>query len=727
MPTSTKNHYQVFLNRFCLKKLSEKDKIIHVYECDFESSPEQGQEFTAIYRILRQLGVVGTLFRSQIITKEAITPQNLTGEGWKLISKGQDNLDFSKESERKALEKLERNWFEKELRKRSTNRKVENYQYGGFIWWDQDRIILKNNGWEVHTGVQLDIELNPSGYLFLEIDSHYRFYCPCTLSQWLREYPEVYPGYVRNTYDNETWLYVEVSDESPELVKIPNLGMSLADYHRNHKKSKATDKEIQQSKVIYVKRKKNDQSIAHLSARVRPVLDLNILSSLAEQGQPEARQVFKEVRQSAQQRFDKSQRVAQGLFDKIYAPQNQTTTVEAKEREVKPQSSQGILLRTNPSILLTKTKLVSRTEGCFNGGCLRIGETNFGCLDLVGDGIWDNNVKNLLNKVAKSSLAEVSLENPKTKKDLPDSVIARQQFWQNWAAQGTQTILVITHYLGTQEKMRLRREALEANIALQFMRPNSEYYRAVNIVLGLLVKAKWQPVGIEPLEHQNAAEIAIGFDAGTNKNLYYGTSAFAVLANGQSLGWELPETQAGERLSQETILTTVVNIINRFQRVEKRLPKRILLLRDGFVQTDEFNVTIDALNQEKIAVDILSVRKSGTGRMAMKYEQANQLIDVKQGTVVLSSDQKTFRIVTSKAIAGGSARPLEIVRYYGDAPLELLAKQIDRLSLLNPASGYSSSRLPMVLHFADKMAKEIQRLGQVSILQKVDREKIFFA
>ncbi|MFM7191215.1 MAG: stem cell self-renewal protein Piwi domain-containing protein, partial [Microcystaceae cyanobacterium] len=131
-----------------------------------------------------------------------------------------------------------------------------------------------------------------------------------------------------------------------------------------------------------------------------------------------------------------------------------------------------------------------------------------------------------------------------------------------------------------------------------------------------------------------------------------------------------------------------------------------------------------------ISVDVLSVRKSGTGRMAIEStqeESLGQLIDARPGTAVISSDGKTFRIVTSTAKAGGSARPLQIVRYFGDAPLELLARQIDRLSVLNPASGYSSSRLPMVLHYADKMAKEVQKLGQVSILQKVDREKIFFA
>ena len=46
--------------------------------------------------------------------------------------------------------------------------------------------------------------------------------------------------------------------------------------------------------------------------------------------------------------------------------------------------------------------------------------------------------------------------------------------------------------------------------------------------------------------------------------------------------------------------------------------------------------------------------------------------------------------------------------------------------MLNPGSGYAFSRLPYVIHFADKMAKEIQRIGEVSILHGVDRENIFF-
>jgi argonaute-like protein implicated in RNA metabolism and viral defense len=47
--------------------------------------------------------------------------------------------------------------------------------------------------------------------------------------------------------------------------------------------------------------------------------------------------------------------------------------------------------------------------------------------------------------------------------------------------------------------------------------------------------------------------------------------------------------------------------------------------------------------------------------------------------------------------------------------------------MLNPASAYAFSRLPYVIHFADKMAKTVQRIGEVGILQGVDRDKLFFA
>lgn len=70
MISPTNPTFKVFLNSFRLKKLSESDTLVNVYECEFDSSPEQGKEFKAIYSILWKIGVPGVPFRDQIITKD---------------------------------------------------------------------------------------------------------------------------------------------------------------------------------------------------------------------------------------------------------------------------------------------------------------------------------------------------------------------------------------------------------------------------------------------------------------------------------------------------------------------------------------------------------------------------------------------------------------------------------------------------------------------------------
>lgn len=712
---------EVFLNSFAVKRLSKVDLNMCAYTYSLNPPPEAGKEYSAIGKMLWNLGVPAAQLGEIVISKEAISSEYWQGEGWTIQPQGTRLLNLTEQRELEAFEKLERRWLEQRLRLLSRQLKqqgrVERAAEGGFIWWNADKVILQEPGWEVHTGVHLDVSIHRQGVLFLKIDSHHRFYTPWTLQEWLDNYPGAPIGYVRNTYDENTWKYVRTSTENPETLVIPNLGISLANYHRNHQKYKATEEEIQNSRLVYVRNSKGEE-IAHLSSRLSPSVTMEVLSYLASLGQQEAAQVFKQLRKPVRERFETGKQVAQLLVKRIY---------KQELPNLKPYNVGGVLLRQTTPILLARQCKVYRPETSLKRGCLRTGEKQFGCLDLVGTGVWSEGIRNLLLSTARNSEVEIFLEDPKGRSDLPDGVLARRQFWQQWANQGTQTVLVVSNWLGDGEKARLRLEALEANIALQFMlpMPRTEQYRAINIVLGLLLKAKWQPVGLEPLQDSQAADIAIGFDAGTDRNLFYGTSAFAVLANGQSLGWELPEVQRGERLSGQAVLRAVVSIVHRFEQLVGRKPKRILLLRDGFVRRDEFESTIAELQLAGIAVDLLAVRKSGAGRMAIE-SQYNFLQDASPGTAVLSSDEKTFLIVTTQAKAGGSARPLQAVRDYGNAPLELLATQFDRLCQLNPASGFFSSRNAWVLHCADKMAKEVQRIGQIGPLHGLDREKIFF-
>jgi hypothetical protein len=247
--------------------------------------------------------------------------------------------------------------------------------------------------------------------------------------------------------------------------------------------------------------------------------------------------------------------------------------------------------------------------------------------------------------------------------------------------------------------------------------------------LGLLCKAGWQPIRLEPLNHSECADLIIGFDTGTNRELYYGTSAFAVLADGQSLGWELPSVQRGETFSGEAIWQTVSKLVLKFHHSCKCYPKKLLLMRDGLVQEGEFQQTIEELANKNIAVDVVGVRKSGAGRIGRQITQENggtAYLDAKIGTVIFTPKEKSFTLVTSQPInqTVGSVRPLRVVHEYGDTSLEMLALQTYHLSQLHPASGFRSCRLPWVLHLADISSKEFQHIGQINILQNISREKL---
>ncbi|HEY9747983.1 MAG TPA: argonaute PAZ domain-containing protein [Allocoleopsis sp.] len=707
----------VCINRFLVRELSQSDRDVWAYNYRFEKSPEPEEIYKATSRILWNIQVPGARLESRIVTSEEIAPERLNGDGWSLELIGQEELAPESYKQRLALEQLSRRWLEGELRK-APGRRLDYTSSGGFIWWNEKKAENCGRGWEVHSGVQLDIAISPEGCLCLEIDSHHRFYTPWLLHDWLEQYREVPIDYVRNTYDHNSWLFCSTSQEHPNSVLIPELNISVGEYHRERG---ANSEEVDASLVVYVKRanaRSSDREIAHLSRRLRPSISMEILSYLAEQDQPEAKEVFRNVRKTIAQRLEQGSEVAKWIVQNIY---------RIDSSQPAPQELSGFRFEAEP--LITRTGTVSKPQEVIKKGCLRTGESKFGCLDLSGSRAWPNLIRTqLISTAIASNFNNLYLEEPKCREEYPDTDLARRRFWSDFAARGILTVLVVSPWLSDGVKIRLRREALQSGIALQFMLPMSrpDNYRATNITLGLLVKAGWQPVGVRMPEHNQAADIAIGFDAGTNRKLFYGTSAFAVLGDGQSLGWEIPEAQVGERFSGEAIWQATLNIIERFRGETQRHPRRVLLLRDGLVRDNEFNLTIRELESEGIAVDLLEVHKSGAGRIA-HLASGSGYVDAHLGVGVSIQQGKIFRLITSQAKAGGSARPLEVVKIHGDTSLALLAEQVFRLSQFHPASGFFASRLPMPLHYADKMIKEVQRLGQLGILHGVNRKKIFAA
>ncbi len=721
---------QVILNRFLVKKLTEEDRRVYEYTCSFSQLPDPGKEFRAISSICYKLGVPATRLGNKIITRRPVNSDRLKRDDWEVQRGLEKTLSPSNNNERRALEQLERKVLEESLVKQWNKTAVERSTEGGLIWWitgDEGKEKY-GNGWEVHRGRKVDVSIDVQENFFLEIDLHHRFYTPWTLHEWQDEYPDTPIDYVRNTYrtkNNEylTWRYEGISEETPNTLVLENLGQTLAEYHRQ---LGATEDEIQNSRVVYVKRANsygNTQSSAHLSRRLSPSLTMEMLASIAENSDFEEKrnvqEVFEYIRKSIDIRFRESEKAAYQITQNIYKLSSQP----------EPITVTGLILPKGK--LYGKKGEVSKTGEVRYKGFVKVGEDRIGCLNLFNEREkYPSEVEKCLREVGRSSDQEIELELPRTSKMLPKDDLDRQIFWQDWSETGIKTILVIAPWLTNDYKTQIRVEALQAGIATQFMLPlpKADSYKAMNVVLGLLAKAAWQAVRLELVDHPQAADLIIGFDTGTNRELYYGTSAFAVLADGQSLGWELPDVQRGERLASQAVWQTVSKLILKFHDVCKRYPKRVLLMRDGLVQEGEFDRTITALEQKDIAVDLVGVRKSGSGRMGREILQKDITVyrDAEPGTVVFMPEECSFLLVTTQPINQniGSVRPLRVIHEHGDASLEVLALQAYHLTKLHPASGFRSCRLPWVLHLADRNSKEFQRIGQIGVLQNLNREKL---
>ncbi|WP_233838599.1 argonaute PAZ domain-containing protein [Thermosynechococcus sichuanensis] len=722
---------EVILNRFFVKNLDQPDLTFHEYQCRFTQVPEQGSEQKALSSVCYKLGVTAVRLGSRIITREPIDRSRMQTQDWQLTKIGCRELSCQNNHERQALESFERKILERKLKERFKKTTIEKDYEAGLIWWisDQEGVEKSGHGWEVHRGREINVTIDTEGKLYLEIDIHHRFYTPFTLEWWLREYPDIQIRYVRNTYedkhkDKQKWILEDFTEKSPN-EEIEELGKSLAEYHRE---KGATEQEINESRVVIV-RKINDykaKPVYHLSERLSPSLTMDMLAQIAEQGrESEIQGVFDDIKKNINLRLQESQKTAEVIFKNIYNLSSQPQPIKVN----------GFAM-PRPKLLACNNKEVDKTARIRSHGCAKIGETKFGCLNLFNNKPqYPEEVRKCLLEIAENSGTQIQIDSYFTRSEYPKDDLAQQRFWQQWAAQGINTVLVVMPWSPHKYKTTLRIQALKAGIATQFMipTPKADAYKALNVSLGLLCKAKWQPVYLKPLEEPEAADLVIGFDTGTNRKLYYGTSAFAVLANGQSLGWELPDVQRGETFSGQSIWQVVSKLVLKFQDKYHSYSRKILLMRDGLVQEGEFEQTINQLTDQGIAVDILSVRKSGSGRMGRELNSGNSGIiyrDAEVGTVIFDFESDSFILQSSEAIktkAGpiiGSARPLRVVRYHGETPLELLALQTYHLTQLHPASGFRSCRLPWVLHLADRSSKEFQRIGQIRVLENIDREKL---
>jgi hypothetical protein len=231
---------EVCLNRFPVRQLSQSARTVWIYSYRFEQPPEPEAIYQSTGKILWQIKTPGARLGSTLAVQFALKPEYMQGEGWALQLLGQQELNPEISSERRVLEQIARRDLEQKLRG-SKNRKIERNAGKGLVWWNDQRVEQAGDGWQVHSGVLLDVVIDVGGFLLLEIDSHSRFYTPWTLQDWIETHPEAPLDYLRNTYDETSWRFIRIGEESPEGLIIPELGISLADYHRQ---KNATEAEI---------------------------------------------------------------------------------------------------------------------------------------------------------------------------------------------------------------------------------------------------------------------------------------------------------------------------------------------------------------------------------------------------------------------------------------------------------------------------------------------------
>lgn len=205
----------VYLNLYPVQYLDVQQRTVHRYSYSLTNLSEDSNIHRIVGAILHNIGcVVGTRLKSEIITTQPIPEKFMHSGTWSLKLQGQRQLNPVNSIERKALERLCRKQLQYSI-KQLNGPRVENTGTS-LILWDIEKIEKSGKGWQIFRGAMIDVVVDEEGQLSLEIDTHYRFYSPWTVHQWLEKYPDAPLQYVRNVGTEYTWYFCETTDERPE-------------------------------------------------------------------------------------------------------------------------------------------------------------------------------------------------------------------------------------------------------------------------------------------------------------------------------------------------------------------------------------------------------------------------------------------------------------------------------------------------------------------------------
>ncbi len=656
---------EVYLNRFPLFRLKEEKLKVLLLKPELDPPLGRDDLYPLLNLLARRAGkqVVrhGNLLASWDPEGSLALEGQLVRQGanyrYRLHPQSPRVLDPRDPQDRETLSRLLRRWLEAGLTQAFPGHRTE-----GLRVFSQ-KTYLGGKGWHLLQGAQLDIWVEGDGRALLEVDILHRLEATIFLEEWLR-LGNPLPLLARNAYKDGTrtpWEVVRLGDEDPGSIVLES-GLSLLEYHQRRGRLEGREP----GRVVWLRDQRGSE-VPHLTSLLRPVLTLEALAEIPSLGEVPALQMepgnrLKMARQTARV-------VAQRVFG-------------LRPEEVEPLKAKAFLL-PKPVLKARGGRPVDKPADTFREGVLRPGETGVALLRLDGGRGWPKEVVGPLERVAKASGTSLQLlEAPPL--SLDDSPALRQAL-EGLQKQGASALLVLTPPLSWEERNRLKALALQAGLPSQLLNPPlQDLYRVENALLGLLVKLGWRVVA---LGASYPAELAVGFDAGGRESLRFGGAACAVAADGGMLGWVLPEAQRGERIPQEVVRDLLEEALYLFWQEKGRLPERVLLLRDGRIPKEEFAMALEGLRKQGIGYDLLSVRKSGAGRIYSV--NGGKLPD----GLFLPLEEGFLLLTVSRG--RGTPRPLKVLREEGDTPLEEVAQQVYHLTRLYPQAAASSPAFPL--------------------------------
>ena len=702
---------KVVLNLFEVRPLSQEELSPLAFRVTWEPVPSREENlYRLLGRVARRLGDATTHWGAGLVSwkrldVEALEMEVLGQDGpyrCRLQPTGPVRLNPEVPQDRQALSRLVQKLLEKGLREAYADSKGRYHVEGNLLLGKE---WASGKAWSIRRGARVAARVNAEGQILLEVDIVHRISSALTLEAWLNAYPP--PRRVRNAYPDadgryRTWTLVAVEEgRGPEDIRFN--GINLLEYHQ----SKGRIQPGQEVGRLVRLRGPNGDEVYHLAGLLHPVLTLEDLAEMDPKAMP-GLHIQPDVRLEGILKVATS--VAQMVFGIKGSP--------------RPLETEGHFL-PQPRILAGRRgRQIGKPVDVLRTGALKATDSRVGLLVLEGEAAWPQELRDALLSVARVSGVRLELEEALSIRREEIRGLALAAKLEHLAQKGVQALLVSTPPLSWDERNALKRACAQRGIPSQFFNPPLENHKRDVVVMGLLSKLGWR---LLRLAGDYPAELTIAFDAGVNeeRSIRFGGAACAVTADGGLLAWMLPEAQRGERMRGETVWGMVREALIRFQREYERLPRHVLLVRDGKTQRDEFTFTLEELSRESIRYDLVSVRKSGGGRIYPT--PGNRLKDGLYVTLPPEEGKDTFLILT--AYPGprtpGTPRPLKVVHEEGSTALPELARQLFHLTRFYPPSGYRFPSLPAPLHLADRLVREVGRLG-VSVLHGLDREKLFF-